>query len=225
VSRLYHHLAILARSYILQQLFFYIRSMTCVMSYESVKVSIMTLFTLILNDKKSAYHRFLSFETVFIKTHEILFCERSSKEFNASLHQIKNLLNYYIERVTVRFKEQGVFVIIACIAALFEYESLREATSSKSIFRLAFEEFRTFQIQQSKSASSKLHNEVFDLNDSISHSFFVFVLDILTSFKIQFSQVLISQASNLAFSSLSIALSRVDDKNIFFLIHVYFVFL
>lgn len=70
IGRLYHHLAILARPYTLQQLSYYTRSLTCVTPFESAKASMMTLFTPILNGKESAYHRSSSFESVLSKLTE-----------------------------------------------------------------------------------------------------------------------------------------------------------
>ena len=225
IGRLYHHLAILARPYTLQQLSYYTRSLTCVTPFESAKASVMTLFTPILNGKESAYHRSSSFETVFIKAHGILFCGRSSDEFNECFHQIKdNLLDNYIGRVTAKFKEQGVFVAIACIASLFEYGSIGESGSPRSIFRLAFEEVRAEQLERQKSIL-RADDEAFDVNDPVIRSSSVSALETLTPSDIQSSRDLISQASNLAFTCLSIALSRLRDKNIYPLVHVYLVFL
>lgn len=226
IGRLYHHLAILARPYTLQQLSYYTRSLTCVTPFENAKASIMTLFTPILNGKESAYHRSSSFETVFIKSHGILFCGRPFDEFNECFQQIKgNLLDNYIGRITAKFKEQGVFVAIACIASLYEYGFLSESGAPRSIFRLAFEEVRANQIERLKTASQRLNDEAFDVNDPATRSSPVSALETLTPSDIQSSRNLISQASSLAFTCLSIALGRMRDKNIFPLVHVYFVFL
>lgn len=226
IGRLYHHLAILARPYTLQQLSYYTRSLTCVTPFESAKASVMTLFTPILNGKESPYHRSSSFETVFIKAHGILFCGRPSDEFNECFHQIKDtLLDNYIGRVTAKFKEQGVFVAVACIASLFEYGSVGESGSPKSIFRLAFGKVRAEQMEKQKTISMRANDEAFDVNDSAIRSSSVPALETLTTFDMQTSRNLISQASNLAFTCLSIALSRLRDKNIYPLVHVYLVFL
>ena len=226
VGRLYHHLAILARQYTLQQLSYYTRSLTCVAPFESAKASIMTLFTPILNGKESAYHRSASFETVFIKAHGILFCGRSSDEFDKCVDQIKdNLLDNYIGRITAKFKEQGVFVAIACIASLFEYGFLGESGSPRSIFRIAFEEVRAIQIEKLKTPSQSLNDEAFDVNNPATRSSPVSAFETLTKSDMLSSRLLISQASSLAFICLSIALSRIGDKNILPLTHVYLVFL
>lgn len=90
----------------------------------------MTLFTPILNGKNSACYR-LFLKNVFIKAHEILFFEESLNEFDNAIQQLKNdLLNNYIESVTAKFKEQGVFAAVIDIAALFEYEKAK-----RSIFK------------------------------------------------------------------------------------------
>lgn len=226
IGRLYHHLAILARPYTLQQLSYYTRSLTCVTPFESAKASIMMLFTPILNGTESAYHRASSFETVFIKIHGILFCGRPSDEFNECFRQIKdNLLDNYIGRVTAKFKEQGVFVAIACIASLFEYGLVSESGSPRSIFRLAFEKVRAEQMKRLKTASQQLNDDAFDINNPAIRPSSDSALEALTPSEIQSSRNLISQASSLAFTCLSIALSRLRDKNIFPLVHVYLVFL
>ena len=226
VGRFYHHLAILARPYTLQQLSYYIKSLTCVTPFENTKASVMTLFTPILNGRASAYHRSSSFELVFIKAHGILFCGRSSDEFNACFNQIRdNLLDNYIGRVTAKFKEQGVFVAIAGIASLFEYGSVGESGSPRSIFRLAFEEVRAAQMEKQKTISMRASDEAFDVNEPAICPSPVSALESLTPSDIQSSRKLISQASKLAFTCLAIALSRLRDKNIYPLVHVYLVFL
>lgn len=229
VGRLYHHLAILARPYTLQQLAFYTRSLTCVTPFESARGSIMTLFTPILNGKESAYHRSSSLETLFIKAHGMLFSAKPFEDFDAAVRQmIEGVLDNYIGRVTAKFKEQGVFAAVANIAALFEYGSLRISGAPKSIFRLAFDQVKTLQMQRSNAASQQTREASFDVNDSRRRSSTnpnQLGLETLTSSELQSSRKVISHASKLAFGTLSISLQRIGDKNVLPLIHVYFVFL
>ncbi|MCJ1405751.1 hypothetical protein MMC11_008981, partial [Xylographa trunciseda] len=141
VGRLYHHLAILARPYTLQQLSLYTRSLTCIVPFESAKGSIMTLFNPILEGRESAYHRTSSMETVLIKAHGILFTGGSVQDFTSCVEQLRSgLIDNYIGRVTAKFKEQGVFAALSNISALFEYGILRPKGSSRSTLRVAFEE-------------------------------------------------------------------------------------
>ncbi len=105
-----------------------------------------------------------------------------------------------------------MFVAVTCIEIIFEY------VSSKSIFRLAFEEVRANQILKFK------NDEAFDVNEIINRFFAVSALKTLTSFEIESSRNLIFQASNLVFTSLTIVLNRIENKNVISLVHVYLIF-
>lgn len=202
VDRLYHHLVIVASSHSLQQLSLYTWSLTCITFFESARDSIMTFFNFFLSKKKSISDRSSSIESVLIKTHEILSCDRSVIEFEAVIHQIRDdLLDNYIKSVTIKFKTQEVFMTVANIAALFEYES---TDSSKSIFRLAFQEI------------SIIKTEKIDFNHQQSRS----TLESLTSLEIESSWKIICLASRLTFITFSIILQRVDDENMFLCVHV-----
>lgn len=143
VGRLYHHLAILAPPYTIEQLSLYTRSLTCVTPFESAKGSIMTLFNPILNGKESAIRRSSSFEPGFIRVHGILFTKGptdTAARFDEAIKKLEDddLLDKYIIRVAARFKEVGVFAAVADIAALFEYGIAKQGVP-KPILRLAFE--------------------------------------------------------------------------------------
>lgn len=163
VGRLYHHLAILARPYTLQQLSLYTRSLTCENPFESARGSIMTLFTPILNGKESAHHRSSSFETILIKAHGILFSGKSQSVFSSTVDQLigGGILDNYIGRVTAKFREQGVFVAVANIAALFEYGgSVKQSSSPVSILRPAFKGLRDAEARARSKAESEAGAEL-----------------------------------------------------------------
>ncbi len=231
VGRLYHHLAILARPNSLQQLSLYTKSLTCVAPFESTRGSIMTLFTPILHGKESSYHRSSSLENVFIKAHATLFSGGPLSEFGNALQQLRDgLLDNYIGRVTAKFKEQGVFAAVTNIAALLEYGALKERGLHKSLVRLAFEEvnFQKKQITNPRSMHSSA--EYLDVDDDATHhaplaSSIQSTFSNLTASEIESSEVIISHASKITFTTLSISLQRIGDKNVFPLVHVSFVFL
>lgn len=54
VGRLYHHIAILARPNVLQQLFFYCKSLTVGQPFSSAREPILSLFELVLSSKSTA---------------------------------------------------------------------------------------------------------------------------------------------------------------------------
>ena len=143
VGRLYHHLAILARPYTIEQLSLYTRSLICVTQFESVKGSIMTLFNHILNDKELTTRRTSPFETVFIKTHGILFTTSltdPSDPFDEAMKQLEaddSFVNYVI-KANPRFRENGVFATVTNFAALLGHGIAKQG-AAKPIIRLAFE--------------------------------------------------------------------------------------
>lgn len=145
VGRLYHHLAILARPYTIEQLSLYLRSLTCITPFESAKGSIMTLFDPILNGKESATRRSSPLEIAFIKPHGILFTKGPTDaldQFDEAMKQLEGdeLFDNYIDKTATKFKEIGVFAAVANIAAMFEYGIAKQGVS-KPILRLAFDAF------------------------------------------------------------------------------------
>ena len=215
VGRLYHHLAILARPYTLQQLSLYTRSLTCIIPFESAKGSIMTLFKPILEGKESAHHRSSSMEVIFIKAHGLLFTGGSMKEFTDCVQQLLGgLIDTYIGRVTAKFKEQGVFAALSNISSLFEYGILRIKGGSRSALRLAFEEVRPQVTNASQNAETLSSTEATPPTTGP-----------LTAREQEVSLRTISHALEIAFGTLAIALRRLGDKNVYPLVHVYLVFI
>ncbi|MCJ1395728.1 hypothetical protein MMC18_008614 [Xylographa bjoerkii] len=217
VGRLYHHLAILARPYTLQQLSLYTRSLTCIVPFESAKGSIMTLFNPILEGRESAYHRSSSMETVFIKAHGLLFTGGSMHEFLDCVQQLRGgLLDNYIGRVTGKFKEQGVFAALSNISALFEYGILTAKGTSRSTLRLVFEEMLT------RRGAANIDQSV-DNAEATPSAQPALQSGSATLQEQEASLRMVACASNIAFDTLSIALRRVGDKNVYPLANVYLV--
>lgn len=234
-GRLYHHLAILARPYTLQQLSSYAQSLTSVDPFKETRSSIMTLFNPILSGKESAYHRSTSLETIFIKAHGLLFCGWPLNQFNAAVrHLEEGLMDNYIGRITSKFREQGVCATVANISALFEYGLVTQNDHPRSVFRLAYDETQRREYDGAKLASQASRGEGPDLNDTIyktSHPNHQasppqqITLDSLTPSELESSRVTIACASRLTFSTLLILLQRVGDKNVWPSVHVSLVFL
>ena len=229
VGRLYHHLAILARPYTLEQLSLYTRSLTCVTPFESAKGSIMTLFNPILNGKESAARRSSSFETIFIKAHGILFTKGPtdpSDRFHEVVTELEadDLLDNYITKIAARFKEIGVYAAVANIAALFEY-GIAKIGVPKPILRLAFEAFESanqMKDEVHQSGTSK------PLDSQSHHQFARFGTsdpDAVLPSSWGPSMEIVTLASKIAFSTLSISMRRLQDPNVHPLVHVYLVFL
>ena len=225
IGRLYHHLAILARPFTLEQLSLYTRSLTCVTPFESAKGSIMTLFNPILNGKESATRRASSFETIFIRAHGILFTKGHadpSDGFDEAIKELEanGLFDNYIVKVAARFKEIGVFAAVSNIAALFEYGIAKHGVP-KPILRLALEAYgsasQASQFGSPKASDSQGNPQLARFGPSD--------LEALMSSSSGRSLDVIALASKIAFKTLNICLRRVHDPNVHPLVHVYLVFL
>ena len=132
-GRLYHHLAILARSYTSEQLSLYPRSLTCVAPFEKARQSIMTLFNPIRSTIRPS-----PWETSFIRAHAILFTGQTQDpdEFDTI---VDKLVRDDISggNAATRLRELGASAAISNIAALFEYGTPKHGVKAR--LRLAYE--------------------------------------------------------------------------------------
>ena len=225
VGRLYHHLAILARPYTLEQLSLYTRSLTCVIPFESAKGSILTLFNPILHSKDPNQRHQSSLETLLIKVHAVLFVWKPSESrelFEATIQECesRNFFEKYIVKTAAKFKEIGPYIATSAIAGLFEYGSSRDG-KSRSRLRRAFEDAQTVKGEIEKSSIIKENDtKSLSLNrPSQSES------DESVAIESTDNTVLITHSSRLASLSLRVCLKRSRDTNVYPLLHVYLGFL
>ena len=219
VGRLYHHLAILARPYTLEQHSLYTRSLICVTPFESARGSIMTLLNPILAGRISQYHRIPEIETIFIKAHGILFTypQRSQEDFRLVLDQIKGgVINVFFQDKKMnehRWKKVGAFLALSNISGLFEYGALASNGKQRSPMRRAFETAKVkkeqeIALQQVKSVDDTpmqgAPSTKCRMGFSTSHAD---VTDPLTLTEAETSSVIRDSASELAFLVFEYALN------------------
>ena len=220
-GRLYHHLALLARPSILEQLSLFLRSLTCIAPFEQIRESIMVLFNPILRGVRSSPTRPSSWETILIYTHVILFTSQkqgSDNKFDAVVDILMgdDLFDAYIAKSGMTLKEFEAFAAISNIAALFEYGT------QNARLRLGYKNAQTMKDTASEPESCNpnqvehpLINEDLTGLDSTS----AMPLDDKTS------SIFITRASILASDILELWLHRETDSNIHPLVHVYLVFI
>lgn len=232
VGRLYHHLAILARPYSLQQLACYMRSLLSSEPFDSARVSVMTLFQPILDGKTFNNYRSKALEVACIKAHGALFDRPLHKEaWLESTASIRNgLLDGYIDRATANFKEQGIYIAVANIAGLFEYGGTKDGSQiRRSIFWRAFKNVEKHRRKEAALGLQQTTITAFSLDDDIKTepSPPPSPTDVQPPAETdtKSSTSLVEMASELAFTTLSTALRRHGDKNVFPFVHVMFVFL
>ncbi len=108
-GRLYHHLAILARPNVIQQLFFYTKSLCVPVPFDAARESIMTLFEPAISSPAS---RPSSPEPAFVLCHAILFSRKQQERFRPSVTEYLSTLDNYIGKMARRWLETG-FVLVA----------------------------------------------------------------------------------------------------------------
>ncbi|KAL8993607.1 MAG: hypothetical protein Q9169_006221 [Polycauliona sp. 2 TL-2023] len=234
VGRLYHHLAILSRPYSFLQLCYYTRSLTSVEPFDSARSSIMLHFRPVLDGKPSNY-QVKAFEVAFIRLHGVLFDRPQDEEtFHENMTSIQNgLLDGYIDRITSNFKAQGIYIATANVAALFEYGRHVRGKGRRSLVWQAFMAVKNTRDQDAAPNVPQSADEAFSLDgdgDSKPASPVSPLAEELsntttaTTTEEQPSPSL-GKASKLAFSSLSVALRRHGDQNVFPLVHYMLVFI
>ena len=178
VGRLYHHLAILARPYSLEQLSLYTRALTCKTPFESARGSIMTLFKPVLQGKDVINKRSSSLETILIRAHRYLFTmhHEADHQFVATVQKLEKdgLYNKYITKSDSKFKEAGVYCADANIAALYEYGTPKQGRSEANL-RLVYKDARRIREEVTRAHGDlfTMHHAEDDLDAVNSRSSFL----------------------------------------------------
>ncbi|EEP79549.1 conserved hypothetical protein [Uncinocarpus reesii 1704] len=155
VGRIQHHLAVLARPNILQQLFFYSKSLVCVQPFPNTKESIMLLFNPLLDQKELALAHYSPTMLPFVKAHGILFTKQSILSFLEYGLEFMSYLGTQVGRVGSKWREQGVYIASANFASLIEYDA---SSRLSKLFQKA--------IESPGLNESRLKNEHFPMPES-----------------------------------------------------------
>jgi hypothetical protein len=220
IGRIQHHLAVLARPNIVQQLFYYTKSLVSVHPFPSAKDSILLLFNPLLDAAKTANSRHPPLVMAFVSAHGIIFTKGSVNQFVGLVDTFLCLLDKYIGRVGAIFREQGVYIASSNYAAIFEYGQpdailppMFDQKTMQSINSLERHKSAR-QFWESSNGSISSRPDPYFATGSISEE---------TNFT-ESAQIL-SYASHLAFSTLAIILERLGDKNVLPHVHISLSFL
>ena len=188
---------------------------------------IITLFNPI---EESITRRAPSFETMIIKAHALQVLHRSMNEFQEVVQKVLNgSLQNYVKKIGSGFKEQGVYLATASIAALFEYGLTKPDGAPRSIlWRALCEEI--FSCETSYDDGCMRFDEA--SNSMFSRQRPTQVLPCsclsindLSNEELAASASTISEAASLWSACLSTALRSGLDENYYPFLHVNFVFL
>jgi hypothetical protein len=208
VGRIQHHLAVLARPDIIQQLFFYTKSLITGNPFASTRENMLLLFSPLLDGSKSSYNPRYSLVTAFVSAHGRLFTEGPSDRFISLGSEFLSRLDDHIGRAGVTFRLQGAYISSCNIAAIFKYGNadatlpaeFNNGAGTRTSFKDAY-------LSAMKYWASSKHNSV-GLKPSRSE-----VFDSSHSRTV-------TCGSYLAFRILSIVIDRIGDKNVFPAVHI-----
>ncbi len=122
-GRLYYHLAILAKPNVLQQLFYYSKSLCVDIPFMSARESILILFGPVLNTDTHRQYLLPPLDTAFVRAHGLLFTSGDMDKFEATKKDFLGLLDNQIGRVTRKFMEQGYYIAISNFVAMLGFTS------------------------------------------------------------------------------------------------------
>jgi hypothetical protein len=198
VGRLYHHLAILARPNALQMLYLYNRSMMSARPFAGARDSIQALLDPVLRDE--AKH-LPEMDIAFIRIFGLIF-RRRFNEVEPAVAEYHKLLDPYIFKVSSRFREHGVFMVVSIIGSIFD---LGVRNHLQQLFELA-----NFLVNDQRVSRRARHN-INELNVPVtltpdSHQAFLFSV-------------------SLFHSTIGVVLQQPRDRNTHAFAHIAFCFL
>ncbi|KAL4916829.1 hypothetical protein BDW62DRAFT_211653 [Aspergillus aurantiobrunneus] len=212
VGRIQHHLAVLARPDIVQQLFYYTKSLVCVHSFAGTRESIFLLFNPLLK-APGTIRRLPEIVTAFVAAHGYLFTGELVDPFMGTCDDFLSILEQYVGRMGPTFKLQGVYIASCNFASVLEYaapnalllgEFFTNAAQSKSTDDIYF-------------ASHRFWTPVSDLK--------TIETDFLAPRNIETISSVVFYGSCLTFQTLSIMLDQIGNKNIYPFFHASLAFL
>ena len=201
VGRIQHHLAVLARPDMLQQLFYYTKSLVSVHPFHFAEESIMMLFHPLLSAPKPFNQLIVA--SAFVTAHGYLFMQSSSPtglDVTGLVTQTQEFLEHldmYIGRLSAAFRLHGVYMSLSNFAAIFQYGA------ADAVIPAEFGE-------DSRHTASEKWIPV-DKIDVVEEEF--------VKSREQPSSELIFYGSFLTFKTLSAILGQVGNKNVYPAVH------
>lgn len=212
VGRIQHHLAVLARPDVLQQLFYYTKALVCVRPFPNARESAMML----LNPYNTQLLHQHSMVTAFLATHGVLFTQGPTEQFVTRANHFLSLFRWEIRRLS-RQGQQGAHIMSVNFASVLQYGqpevvmalglSPKQGETAAEAYTFALNSF----VRQS--AFSPSENQTTHVgNDSSS-----------TSSQLPFQ--IPYQGSCLSFHTLAILLEQMGDPNVYPGVHTALAFL
>ncbi|ETN36721.1 uncharacterized protein HMPREF1541_08999 [Cyphellophora europaea CBS 101466] len=121
VGRIQHHLAVLARPNIVQQLFYYSKALVSIKPFENARESIMLLFNPLLDTEDPSYDKYRATEASFVSAFAFLFKRGSLQKYQLHIETFQQGLSDHITRAAAEWKTQGPEVAASIIAGVLDF--------------------------------------------------------------------------------------------------------
>ncbi|KAF2752419.1 hypothetical protein EJ05DRAFT_481305 [Pseudovirgaria hyperparasitica] len=149
---------------------------------------------------------------IYIKAHGILITKESLETFDATTNDYLRQLDPHISRVSAKWGYQGIYIAVINISSLFSHGE------DSAVLRKHFDiKFRR-EIEALTQPQDGPNDDKIGLITLPSEEDLTRQLDLLT-------QPTFAHALHITFSTFSLTLQRVEDKNVFPHIHCLLVFL
>ncbi|KAH8702358.1 hypothetical protein BGW36DRAFT_289550 [Talaromyces proteolyticus] len=217
VGRIQHHLAVLARPNLLQQLFYYSKSLTSIQPFTNARDSIALVFGPLLDASKPVNKSNPEILIKFVKVHGLFFRRGEVSKALPLAKSFLDQLDDHIESVGAIFREQGVYISSSNYAAIFDYGQ---------------SDSKLFPMFDSKNLAQESKQEIVDAacaywaNPPCQQTA-ISLREIPENLDLRFhtSDHVASYASHLAFYTLELVLERIGDRDVLPYAHVSLAFL
>ncbi|KAJ5304599.1 uncharacterized protein N7443_004259 [Penicillium atrosanguineum] len=206
VGRIQHHLAVLARPDVLQQLFYYTKALVSVRPFPNARESVILLF----NPYNGQPLHQLTMVTAFIATHGVLFTRGPTEQFIILANHFLALLRREIRRLS-RQGQQGVYMMSCNFASMLQYgepEAVMAMEFSKQREIETVDEAHAFALEWTRGSD----------NAGPSSESATVTID-------RISTQMAFQGSCLAFHTLAVLLDQMGDPNIYPSVHTSLAFI
>lgn len=213
VGRIQHHLAVLARPDVLQQLFYYTKALLCVRPFPNARESI----ALLLNPYNAQLLHQHTLASAFLATHGVLFTQGPREQSITRANHFLSLFRWEVRRLGQQ-GQQGVYIMSVNFASALQYGSpeavMAMEFSPKQGETLA--EAHAFALEWTSGAAAASVSDSPTAGTSSSESARTHSL---------IPSQLAFQGSCLAFHTLAVLLEQMGDPNVLPGVHISLAFI
>jgi len=236
VGRIQHHLAVLARPNIVQQLFYYSKSLVSTVPFVNARESVMLLFTPFLEKTEATYQKYPHVESALVTAYGIVFTRGSISDFIMHVSQFSTGLDGHIARTSSKFKVQGPEIASSLIAGIYDFgtdenflwKTFRAHEDAVKAGILDLQDPSPSQVASTERAIKlRIHRDTWKPTRSDETASARVLPASLTqpNSKFSSSEEVVSYAAPVFEKTITIVAQRIGDKNIVPFMHVVLAFI